>query len=31
MALEKNERRKLKRAKKYQTTDALAYAYLYNR
>jgi len=31
MALSKNDRRKLKRAKKYDSTDALAYAYLYNR
>jgi len=29
MALAKNEKRKLKRAKKYQRTEALAYAYLY--
>lgn len=29
MALSKNSKRKLKRAKKYQSTEALAYAYLH--
>lgn len=31
MALAKNDKRKLKRAKKAQSTEALAYAYLYQR
>jgi hypothetical protein len=31
MALAKTDKKKLKRAKKAQTTEALAYAYLYNR
>jgi hypothetical protein len=31
MALAKNDRKKLNRAKKIQSTEALAYAYLYNK
>ena len=31
MALAKNEKRKLERAKKAQSAEALAYAYLYRR
>jgi hypothetical protein len=31
MALEKTEKKKLKKAKKIQSTEALAYAYLYNK
>lgn len=31
MALAKNDKRKLNRAKKAQSTEALAYAYLYRK